>query len=98
MSGELPIGPLLDLALTYAQLGRPTELAASVADLLRRYPNFSLERFLSEQGAIRDQATLARYLDGVRKAGLRECATADELRKYPKMTHLAVCEASRSTN
>lgn len=39
----------------------------------------------------------AHYLDGARKAGLRECATPEELQKHPKMTHLGVCEAKRAT-
>jgi hypothetical protein len=57
-----------------------------------------MERFLSDFGALPHQPTLALYLDGVRKAGLRDCATAEELQKYPKMTHLAVCDTQRATN
>lgn len=56
------------------------------------------ERALSDFGAIPDQPTLAHYLDGARKAGLSECASQAELQKYPKMTHLALCEATRATN
>jgi len=57
-----------------------------------------LERWLSDFGEIRDEPTLGHYLDGVRKAGLRECATPEELQKYPKMIHLAVCDGKRETN
>jgi len=53
---------------------------------------------LSEQGGIPDQPTFAHYLDGARKAGIRDCATPEELQKYPKMTHLAFCDAKRATN
>ncbi len=86
------------LAMSYAKLGRQTEMEAAKAELLRRYPEFSWERFMSDQGEIPDQPTLALYLDGVRKAGLNECATQPELQKYPKMTHLPLCDARRATN
>ena len=56
------------------------------------------ERMLSEFGGIRDEPTLTHYLDGARKAGLRDCATPADLQKYPKMIHLAVCDAKRATN
>jgi hypothetical protein len=34
--------------------------------------------------------------EGARKAGLNECATPAELKKYPKMTHLALCNTKRA--
>jgi tetratricopeptide (TPR) repeat protein len=96
--GELDMPPRLTLTLAYAQSGRQTEAEAARAELLQHYPNFSLERWLSDFGAIRDQPTLAHYLDGARKASLRDCATEAELQKYPKMTHLAFCDTKRATN
>jgi len=45
---------------------------------------------------IKDPATLAHYMEGARKAGLNECATEAELRKYPKMMRLALCDARRA--
>jgi hypothetical protein len=86
------------LAMSYAQLGRKADTASAVAELRRRYPDFSLERAFSDFGAIQDPPTLEHYLDGVRKAGLSECATMAELQKYPKMVHLAVCDTRRATN
>jgi tetratricopeptide (TPR) repeat protein len=86
------------LVMSYGQLGRQTDAETAKAELLRRYPEFSMERILSHFGGIPDQPTLALYLDGVRKAGLNECATQAELQKYPKMTHLALCDAKRATN
>jgi tetratricopeptide (TPR) repeat protein len=86
------------LVMSYAQLGRQTEAEAAKTELLRRYPEFSWERTLSDFGGIPDQPTLALYLDGARKAGLNECATQAELQKYPKMTHLALCDSKRATN
>jgi hypothetical protein len=83
--------------MSYALLGRQAEMDAAKAELLRRYPEFSMERLMSDFGEIPDQPTLALYLDGVRRAGLNECATQAELQKYPKMTHLALCDARRAT-
>jgi tetratricopeptide (TPR) repeat protein len=97
--GEAYLWTQIVLTLSYAQLGRRTELAATVTELLRRFPDFSFERAVSELGGpIKHEPTLALYLDGARKAGLNECATESELQKYSKMTHLAVCDARRSTN
>ena len=86
------------LAMSYAQLGRQTDAEAAKVELLRRYPEFSMERCLSDFGAIPDQPTLALYLDGVRRAGLNECATPAELQQYPKTTHLALCDSKRATD
>jgi TolB-like protein/Tfp pilus assembly protein PilF len=97
IEGEVPIWPQLVLAMSYAQLGRQSETVTAVAELRRRYPDFSMERMFSDFGGIEDQATLAHYLEGARKAGLNECATPAELQKYPKMTHLALCDGMRAT-
>jgi tetratricopeptide (TPR) repeat protein len=98
--GEVATWSQMGLVLSYAQLGRQTdpEAAKAKAELLQRYPDFSWERFSSDFGAIPDQPTLALYLDGVRKAGLDECATPAELQQYPKTTHLALCDSKRATN
>jgi TolB-like protein/class 3 adenylate cyclase len=96
--GEVFTWSRILLAMSYAQLGRRPEADAAVADLLRRYLDFSMERALSDFGTIPHEPTLAHYLDGVRKAGLRECATQAEVQKYPKMTHLALCDARRAVD
>jgi hypothetical protein len=95
--GEPSVWGQMLMALSYAQLSRQNDVASSKAELLRRYPEFSMERALSDFGAIKDQPTLEHYMDGVRKAGLAECATQAELQKYPKMTHLALCDAKRAS-
>jgi TolB-like protein/Tfp pilus assembly protein PilF len=94
-TGHNPWNQML-LAASYAQIGRQAEAGEAVAELSRLYPDFSVERLLSDFGTIKDQATLAHYLEGARKAGLNECAAEAELRKYPKMTHLALCDARRA--
>ena len=98
--GNPPMWSRAVLVLCYAQLSQQADAEAvrAKAELLRRYPEFSWERFMSDFGEIPDQPTLALYLDGVRKAGLNECATQGELQKYPNMTHLPLCDARRVTN
>jgi hypothetical protein len=86
------------LAMSYAQSGRKAEAAAAVADLLRRFPDDSFERIMSDFGLIPDQSTFGFYLDGARKAGLPDCATPEQLQKYPKMTHLPLCDAKRAAS
>jgi adenylate cyclase len=96
--GEVPIWVQLVLVMSYAQLGRQADTAVATAGLLGRYPDFSMERAISEFGTIKDQSTLAHYLDGARKAALQECATPAELQKYPTIKHLATCDAERGTH
>ena len=85
-------------AMSYAQLGQQGEAAAVVAKLSRSFPDCSFERILSEFGGIPTDSVRTQYLEASRKAGIRDCATQEELQKYPKMTHLAVCDTERATN
>lgn len=97
--GDTPPWSYMLLAMSYAQLGRQPDAAEALKGLLRRVPDCSFERMLGLRfAAIKDEGTLAHYLDGARKAGLRDCATAEEVEKYPKMIHLAVCDTKRATN
>jgi TolB-like protein/class 3 adenylate cyclase/Tfp pilus assembly protein PilF len=97
-TGDLPVWSIWLLAISDAQLGQQKDAAAAMAELSRRFPDPSFERMLSEFGGIRDEAVLARYLEGAHKASMRDCATEAELQKYPKTTHLALCDAKRATN
>jgi predicted Zn-dependent protease len=97
-AGDLPVWSIWLLAISDAQLGQQKDAAVAVAELSQHYSDFSMERAFSDFGSIRDQPTLAHYLDGARKAGLRERATPEESQRYPKMIHLALCDAKRATN
>lgn len=96
--GDLPWWSLFVLDIRYAQMGQPKEAAAAVSDLTRHFPDPSFERLVSENGGFKDAATEALYREGARRAGIPECATTEDLRKYPKMTHLAFCDTKRATN
>jgi tetratricopeptide (TPR) repeat protein len=96
--GDVATWTQMVLVMSYGQLGRQADVIKAKAKLLELYPDFSMERALSDFGTIPDQPTLAHYLDGVRKVGLNECATQAELQKYPQMTHLALCDTRRAAN
>jgi len=58
------------LAIAYTELGRDQEARGDVAELLRISPKFSLKAE-KERMALRDQALEERYLNDLRKAGLK---------------------------
>jgi len=60
----------LNLAACYAELGRLEEAQAEAAEVLRISPNFSLE-VTRQRFPRKDPAVLERFLDGLRKAGLK---------------------------
>jgi adenylate cyclase len=60
----------LVLTATYAMQGREDETRAAAAEVLRIDPNFSLEYFAKTRPHI-DQANTARFVEALRKAGLK---------------------------
>ena len=60
----------LMLAAVYSELGQTAEARAEVAEVLRLNLNFSLE-VARQRSAIKDPATLERYIAALRKAGLK---------------------------
>jgi adenylate cyclase len=59
-----------NLTVVYSELGREAEARAEAAEILRISPNFSVE-VLRQMAPLKDPAVLERYLDGLRKAGLK---------------------------
>jgi adenylate cyclase len=64
-------GAHLHLASAYAQLGRMEEAKAEAAQTLRLDPSWSVQR-VAQRLPFKDAATLARLVEGLRKAGLPE--------------------------
>jgi adenylate cyclase len=60
----------LRLAACYAALGREEEAHAEAAEVLRLNPKFSVKKF-AKRLPIRDTAVKERYIDALRKAGLK---------------------------
>jgi tetratricopeptide (TPR) repeat protein len=88
---------VLTQPLAYAQLGREEEAAAGVAEFLKREPDYSAEKWLSDMGTYARDSELNLFLDSNRKAGLPVCATEAQLAKYPDMKRLDQCEAQRAS-
>ncbi len=59
------------LATTYAEAGREEEARAAVAELLKRFPKFSLKR-VAKALPYKDPAEVKRIVVALRKAGLPE--------------------------
>ncbi len=59
------------LASTLGELGREVDAKKTVAAILRLEPDFSIKRYVARL-SYRDPADLARFEDGLRKAGLPE--------------------------
>jgi TolB-like protein/class 3 adenylate cyclase len=81
--------------LTYAQLNRDKEAAAAANELLQRDPEYSAEKFLSDNGTYARDVELNLFLDSHDKAGLPICATEAQLATYPDMKRLQQCEEQR---
>jgi tetratricopeptide (TPR) repeat protein len=60
----------LALAASYSLAGREKEAQAETAEVLRIYPNYSLER-LAKTDPSKNQVAKKRYIDALRKAGLK---------------------------
>ena len=58
------------LASTYSMMGREKEARAAAADALKINPRFSLESF-AKIHPYKDPAAKDRYIDSLRKAGLK---------------------------
>jgi TolB-like protein/class 3 adenylate cyclase/tetratricopeptide (TPR) repeat protein len=82
--------------LVYAQTSHKDETKAAVSDLVRRDPEYSAERWLSETNSFLRDVELNYFLDSNRKAGLPICATEAQLAKYPDMQRLDQCEQQRA--
>jgi TolB-like protein/DNA-binding SARP family transcriptional activator len=88
------------LAMSYGELGRPQEAKSNAAEVLRLKPQFSAEWALTYLGEFAPAAAANRdlFLDGLAKAGLPICATAQQVTADPGIKRLRECDAERSTS
>jgi len=82
--------------LTYAQLNRDQEAAAAANELLQSDPEYSAEKFLSDNGTYARDVELNLFLDSHEKARLPICATETQLAKNPDTKRLELCEEQRA--
>jgi tetratricopeptide (TPR) repeat protein len=86
---------IIDIFLVYraaslAELGRNEAAAAAVEELQQRDPATSLENVLNSNTFARDQE-MQQLLASARKAGVRVCATEEELQAFASARRLPEC-------
>jgi tetratricopeptide (TPR) repeat protein len=91
-------GSRLLLTLSYALLGNETEMLKAKSDLLAHHPNISAELLMNQEWkfARREDADL--FLKGFMAAGLRLCASDDELAHIPNVLRLPECQQDAPSN
>ena len=82
---------LADKAEAQAQLGQMESAAQTVAELGKRFPEASLERFLNTTWYFARKQDEAQAIAMIHKAGIRICATEDELKQFSKPVRLPEC-------
>jgi len=84
--------------LTAAQIesGAVEDAAASVADWKQRYPEINVEVYSSFYFSFARQQEADQLIASLQKAGAPMCVPADKLGEYPKLRHLAFCDAQRA--
>jgi adenylate cyclase len=65
------IFPHVNLAAYYIQMGLEKEARAEAAEVIRINPKFSLDNYAKTLYSLKDQAMMAKYIDSLRKAGLK---------------------------
>ncbi len=89
------INELSFTAMLYGYLNQPDEAKKVVDQVLKQDPGWTAEKFVTKWFI-----SAGRYSDmiaeGARKAGLRACATATELKDSPGLNHVQSCDAERS--
>ena len=83
-------------AAAQAELGRSEEARATVDELRRRFPAASIEYFLQNDWTFERKQEEERILASARKAGVRICATDEELKPFPSPRCLPECNAERA--
>jgi tetratricopeptide (TPR) repeat protein len=78
-----------------AALGRAVEAHDVVAKALVRFPDISIETYVSRPDFIEHERQ--RFIETMSKAGFPTCASAEELARFAKPVRLPECEAKRAS-
>jgi TolB-like protein/class 3 adenylate cyclase len=96
---SLVVGPSINeksfLAMLYGYLNRPDEAKKVADEVLKQDPEWTAEKFLTKWW-INGEHETELIAEGARKAGLRACATAAELKDIPNMIHVKSCDNERA--
>ena len=76
-------------AASYAALGRAEEAQAIVKQALDRFPDLTIEGFVSDPGW--NEAERQRLIETMRAAGFPACAKPEELAPFAKPVRLPEC-------
>jgi TolB-like protein/class 3 adenylate cyclase/tetratricopeptide (TPR) repeat protein len=83
------------IAMLYGYLNQPEEAKKAAAVVLKGDPGWTGEKFLTKWG-IGGAHETELVAEGARKAGLRACATAAELKENPNIIHAKSCDEERA--
>ena len=89
-------GVLVRRAAVYAGLGRLDEAKAAVAETLKRYPDITIQSYVSTPDW--SEAERQRLIETMRKAGFPACAPPETLAKIVKPVSLPECPQPRAAN
>ncbi len=84
------------LAAAQIELGAVDDAAATVADWRHRFPDATVEELLSTLWVFYRQQEADQVLASLQKAGAPICVPSDKLSNFPKLKHLALCDAQRA--
>lgn len=89
------VGLVLRAAI-YAAAGRGDDAHRAAADAMVRYPDLSIETFLSNPGY--NEVERGKLMQAMPKAGFPACASAKMLARLTKPVHLPECAGPRPTD
>ncbi|WP_202295438.1 hypothetical protein [Mesorhizobium sp. 131-2-1] len=81
--------------MLYGYLNQPDEAKKAAGEVLEQDPGWTAEKFLTKWW-IKGEHETELVAEGARKAGLRACATAAELKDNPSMIHVKSCDEERA--
>jgi tetratricopeptide (TPR) repeat protein len=83
------------LAMAYAYMGRTGDAETAAANVMRLDPTWVAERYLSGYGGFAEKEAEL-FVNGARKAGLRDCVPADKLKDMPNLIRVESCDQQRA--
>jgi tetratricopeptide (TPR) repeat protein len=83
-------------AILLAELGRTEEARAAVAEMLKIFPDHSIEAFVGEPGLPEWEVEL--IAGSMRKAGFPVCANENVLKEFPNLIRMPECVAAEAAN
>ena len=89
-------------ATDYAYLAAASAMAddmagakAAAAQVVRLDPDWSVEKYLSDEGGFAENAALI-FVEAARKAGVPACVPADKLSSLANLVHVRACDEERA--